>query len=365
MISSVNQNHQESAGRIGIIVIGRNEGERLRLALQSVLGHEDAPVMYVDSGSTDGSVELAKSMGARVHELSADEPFSAARARREGVEILLDEHPDVELIQFLDGDCDLAEGWIDEAVATLRTQREVAIVCGKLAESAPEASIYNRMSDLQWRVPAGDIASCGGIFMIRRAAYEEVGGFNAVLVTREEKELCDRIRHAGHRIVRVDSLMAWHDAGLLRFGQWWSRAVWGGYGDAVQISEGSKRLSSEHVHRIRRYLMWPLVLPLVMIGGLIASWWWVWMLLIPLGGVVAYLMLIAGMTRWRLRAGDSMREAITYACLRLVRRFATTYGFILYFVPRGKGAKRPDPHIARGSVAAEERTTPATSRSGS
>jgi hypothetical protein len=42
---------------IGIVVIGRNEGDRLTRCLQS-LQMENLPVIYVDSGSTDGSQEI-------------------------------------------------------------------------------------------------------------------------------------------------------------------------------------------------------------------------------------------------------------------------------------------------------------------
>ncbi|HLL88750.1 MAG TPA: hypothetical protein VK324_05565, partial [Tepidisphaeraceae bacterium] len=67
---------------LGIIAIGRNEGERLRLCLRSVVGR-GMPVVYVDSKSTDGSPDLARSLGAEVVELDMSIPFSAARARNE------------------------------------------------------------------------------------------------------------------------------------------------------------------------------------------------------------------------------------------------------------------------------------------
>ena len=40
--------------QLGIVTIGRNEGERLRRCLSSVVGR-GMPVVYVDSDSTDGS----------------------------------------------------------------------------------------------------------------------------------------------------------------------------------------------------------------------------------------------------------------------------------------------------------------------
>ena len=77
---------------VGVIAIGRNEGERLRRCLASVTGRGRA-VVYVDSASTDGSAELARSMGAEVVDLDMSLPFSAARARNEGFARLMQVAP--------------------------------------------------------------------------------------------------------------------------------------------------------------------------------------------------------------------------------------------------------------------------------
>src|SRR3546814_6782852 len=95
-------------GNIGLVAIGRNEGERLRLCLGSVPG--DMPIAYIDSASTDGSAELARSMGAVVVELDLALPFTAARARNAGLEAILGAWPDLEYVQFVDGDCELEPG---------------------------------------------------------------------------------------------------------------------------------------------------------------------------------------------------------------------------------------------------------------
>src|SRR3990170_3982962 len=92
--------------RLGIVAIGRNEGERLRACLRSVVG-DNRVVVYVDSGSTDGSVEMARSMGAEVVELDLATPFTAARARNEGFHRLEQLNPNVAFVQFVDGDCEV------------------------------------------------------------------------------------------------------------------------------------------------------------------------------------------------------------------------------------------------------------------
>src|SRR5215207_7659552 len=97
--------------RVGIVVIGRNEGDRLRSCL-AALPFAACPVVYVDSGSTDASLPLAIAWGARGVALDMSRPFSAGRARNEGVQTLLSIAPEVEFVQFVDGDCTLLPGWL-------------------------------------------------------------------------------------------------------------------------------------------------------------------------------------------------------------------------------------------------------------
>src|SRR5262245_23394565 len=104
---------------LGVIIIGRNEGERLVQCLESV-GAVTEKIVYVDSGSTDGSVAAARRAGAVVVELDLARPFTAARARNEGFWALKSADPSVRLVQFIDGDCTLVPGWIERAVAFLK-----------------------------------------------------------------------------------------------------------------------------------------------------------------------------------------------------------------------------------------------------
>ena len=193
---------------IGVIAIGRNEGQRLEQCLASVFG-KGMPVVYVDSQSSDGSPELARSKGASVVNLDMSVPFSAARARNAGFERLCAIAPDVRYIQMLDGDCQLMAGWIERAAGVLDAQKDVAVVCGRRRERFPEKSIYTRIADLEWNAPAGEVRSCGGDAMMRLDAFSQVGGFDATVVAGEEPELCQRLRLKGWKILRIDAGRDW------------------------------------------------------------------------------------------------------------------------------------------------------------
>ena len=139
---------------LGIVTIGRNEGERLRRCLNSLVGH-GLPVVYVDSNSTDGSVELARSMGVEVVELDLSLPFTAARARNAGFARLEQLTPGIGFVQFVDGDCEVVPGWLDRACAVLKERPDVAVVFGRRRERFPDQSIYNCLADIEWDTPVG------------------------------------------------------------------------------------------------------------------------------------------------------------------------------------------------------------------
>ena len=216
---------------IGFVAIGRNEGERLKLCLRSLCG-ESPRVVFVDSGSTDGSAEFARSLGVEVLALDTSSAFTMSRARNSGWKWLLEKWPETQLVHFVDGDCELVDGWVDAAAEFLASHPQVAAVCGRRRERFPEKSVFNRLCETEWNTPVGETKSCGGDSLIRHGALEQAGGYNESLIAGEEPELCLRLRRAGWKIWRLDHDMTRHDANILRWSQWWRRNVRGGYGAA-------------------------------------------------------------------------------------------------------------------------------------
>ena len=199
-------------GRIAAVVIGRNEGERLKRCLHSLKTVER--IVYVDSGSTDGSVEFARSLGITVLELDISKPFSMARARNAGFIKLMQIDPAIEYVQFIDGDCEMHEDWISKGVHFLDTHPEIVAVCGRLREKFKDHSIYNKMMDVEWQKDTGLIDSTGGIATFRTEAFRNASGFNEEIIAGEEPELCLRLRRNGYLIYRLPVDMACHDANI-------------------------------------------------------------------------------------------------------------------------------------------------------
>jgi len=336
--------------KIGVIAIGRNEGERLRQCLASLVGR-GLPVVYVDSKSTDGSPDLARSMGAEVVALDMSIPFCAARARNEGFDRLMQICSDLTFVQFVDGDCEVAPGWLDRAKAELESRPEAGAVCGRRRERHPDASIYNRLADLEWDTPIGQAKSVGGDSLMRVAAFKEAGGFDATVAAGEEPELCQRMREKGWKIYRVDAEMTVHDSAMLHFGQWWKRSVRSGYGAmdvATRFRRGKQGLFVDQVRRARK---WAVGWPAAVVGA-----WGLVMLIWALFGTLrnrrlaedlaalaaafvfaaAPLQIIRSAMQARPRAG-SWRVAFAAGALTLISKWANYLGQRRYLEDRAAG----------------------------
>jgi GT2 family glycosyltransferase len=304
--------------RIGWVIIGRNEGERLVRCFKSFAA---VAKVYVDSGSTDQSLLHGQDLGFDCITLDLAQPFTAARARNEGWKRLLMAHPLIEYVMFVDGDCEVAPGWVEAALAHLDSHVETAVVCGQRKERFPNASIYNLLCDIEWNTPVGPAKACGGDALFRVKALLETNGYRNDLIAGEEPELCLRIRALGWAVVRIDQLMTIHDASLSEFRQWWNRALRGGYAFAAVWwihRHGAETLWSNEVAKIG---FWGLLLPCVILGT------------VPLFGAKAlFLLLIYPLQA--LRLGHRMRAepgpSITRGVFLVLAKFAETAGALKF-----------------------------------
>ncbi len=315
---------------VGVVIIGRNEGERLVACLRSVasLG---LPMVYVDSGSTDNSREVAGAAFAEVVELDLSRPFTAARARNEGAAALIRCAPALRYIQFVDGDCEIVDGWIAKAQMVLDTRPEVVAVCGQRSERYPERSFYNRLCNKEWNTPVGEALACGGDAMMRMGAFMAVGGFDDSMIAHEEPELCARLRNREGIILRIDEPMTLHDANIMQFSQWWRRNVRAGFGYA-QAAVRAPGYPKSEIALLRRALTWSL-LPIPIVIALLLGW--------TLIAIALFLLYPLQFARLSLRE-RSMGYPLAFknAALSLIGKFAETLGAMKCGVDTLLGRKR-------------------------
>lgn len=324
---------------IGLIAIGRNEGERLRACLEAARG-QAGRMIYVDSGSTDGSVTTARSLGADVVELDLSIPFTAARARNEGFRRLRALEPECELVQFVDGDCVLQPTWITRAAAFLRADPIAGIACGRRREKSPEASIYNKLCDMEWATPIGQVRSCGGDALVRVEALAAINGYSDDVIAGEEPEMCVRLRAAGWTVHRLDEEMTLHDAAMMRFGQWWKRNSRAGHAYAEGFARHGRPPEMHNAKAVRSNWLWGLALPfdLVMTTLLLALIVpkFAWIGLLP--GVI-YVVLVWKVARYRRGRGDAGRDACWYAFFTVLGKIPQALGQLQYFRSRLAGRR--------------------------
>lgn len=331
------------AHRVAIVAIGRNEGDRMVRCLEAAF--EQAParrsVIYIDSGSTDGSLQRATALGATGLGLDASAPFTAARARNLGLAHVRAHFPQVHFIQFLDADCELSSGWIDAAQARLLEDQALAGVAGILRERYPEASPYNKLCDMEWQAPPGEARVLGGNAMFRVAALVQVNGYDATLIAGEEPEMCVRLRQRGWRLWRLEAPMALHDAAMTRFGQWWKRSVRFGYAQA-QVSRMHRNSPQRiWVRETRSTILWTLLPPAlaalatIALARMTGGWWW----LLGLVPLLLYDVLALKIYLSRRRSGQRRADAALYAAAAVVAKFPQFAGLLKY--ARSRAAGRP------------------------
>lgn len=330
---------------VGVVVIGRNEGERLRRCLRSLIGQGAGPIVYVDSGSSDDSVAFSQSLGVFVVNLDTSIPFTMARGRNAGFAELQRLFPTLRWVQFVDGDCEVRPDWIARARAAFVDRPEVAAVCGRRRERHPEASIYNRLADMEWNAPLGEVEECGGDVLFRTPVFLEVGGFNPRMIAGEEPELCVRVRDRGYKVLRIDAEMTLHDAAITRFRQWWTRAVRGGHSYAEGMALHGQGPSRHNVRRTLSSLVYGLALPVLWCSVLGAAPLFFAPLGIGFGPLVlvlvgvpaAYLRAAWGAYRDRRRRGDPHPHAALYAGFCMLGKLPETVGILTYWGNRLRG----------------------------
>jgi len=325
-----------TAARCAVVAIGRNEGERLVRCFESI--GSDYPAVYVDSGSTDRSVEEAEKRGIEVVTLSTDLGFTAARARNAGWRAVAQAHPGLDYIQFVDGDCEFAPGWIATAILALDTEPSLCAVFGRRRERFPEASVYNALCDDEWNVPVGLVEACGGDVLFRLSALREVDGYSDDLIAGEEPDLCLRLGLKGWKVRRIDAEMTLHDAAITTARQWWLRTRRAGHAFTEHCARHRAHAFGSWRAERNRIVLWGIALPLLFVMLALVALLACSCALAIAAAVVAALVPLqfARLTLRDLREGRSARFAAAHAFWLVAGRFAQAGGMTRYWLNRAR-----------------------------
>ncbi|MGB2866969.1 MAG: glycosyltransferase family 2 protein [Bacteroidota bacterium] len=197
---------------LSIIVIGRNEGDKLRKCFDSIFlaisqnQLDGAEVLYVDSSSTDQSVELARSyQSVKVFRISSG--FNAAVARNIGA---LESKGD--FLFFVDGDMAIVSDFLALVIdksdelkydfVTGHVSYQMIDKNGEIVESSQFAR--NQSTNDRYEV------TTGGVFLIRRQLWQSVDGMKSKYRRSQDLDLALRLARQGTKLLRKKETIAHH-----------------------------------------------------------------------------------------------------------------------------------------------------------
>ncbi len=321
-----------SEPKLSIIVIGRNEGERLRRCIDTLV-QQTRQIVYVDSASTDGSAQMARSRDVHVLDLDMSRPFSASRARNEGYALMRRDFPDAQFVQFVDGDCDVDPGWLSVGCRLLESRPDVAAVFGTLNERNPNASVYNYQAHMTWNPQdEGEVDFFGGNVMVRVSSLDAANGFREDVIDSEDHELAIRLRANGGKVWYLKRPMALHDLAIFDFGKWWVRTKRGGYGNGQIITLHGNAPGKPHRRDWNKSWVWGLALPTFTLLSVLAIGW---IGLLPLG-----LYALSFVKMYLRKPEDGGRHA-GFALISVLHKVAEMSGQVKFLLDKmmGRGPK--------------------------
>ena len=277
-------------------------------------------IVVADNGSTDKSTDIAQALGARV---LSKPGIRVSALRNEAAR-----EANTELLAFIDVDHQIAPGWFAAAVAALSDPQVVAAGAPYYAPADP--TWVQVMYDAMREHPSepGPTRWLGsGNLVVRRTAFEAVGGFDAALEACEDVDLCRRLRLAGGRLVSTPGMVSIHKGDPPTLGALFRGELWRGR-DNLRVSLRGP-LTLRDVPSIVVPAAWLLVLA-VAIGALVSPADWA--VALTVAGVAmlgaASVLRAAGMIRrGSLRSLLRWIQALTVALVYDAARGLSLLGF--------------------------------------
>ncbi len=193
---------------LGVVIIARNEEKLIARCMHSVLealqDFPNAPVILIDSDSSDRTVEIASAFPVSIYRYQAD-PLTAGAGRTIGFGRI-----QARYVLFVDGDCAIDKFWPSIAIQTMEKSPNTAAIYGSRREIAKEGIDKPDNGQLDITAYEYEEDGLGGNAMYRTEVLRMVGGFNPFLLGQEESELLGRILAKGYRISKTPQIMYYH-----------------------------------------------------------------------------------------------------------------------------------------------------------
>jgi GT2 family glycosyltransferase len=231
--------------RVAAVVANWNGGEENLDCLRSLVAHgvEEPDVVFVDNGSTDGSLERVVAAFPRVQVIRNAANLGFGEASNQGARLALERSADA--VFFVNNDLILPAGTLTRLVEELRREPRIGIVGPRVLYRDDPSRVWAAGGMLTWRenlstlVGHGErdadafretkdvdyVAGCA--LLARRACLEQVGLFDATYFAyMEDVDLCLRAKAAGFGVRMVGAVHALHATSSATGGGYNPRRKW-------------------------------------------------------------------------------------------------------------------------------------------
>jgi len=304
---------------VSIVVIGLNEAKNLENTFTAIRSMnypgELVELIYVDSGSTDTSVGIAKRYCDKVF-VEPEWP-TAARNRNRG--LIESTH---EYCHFLDGDILIDPDYIQHAIAKIN-EGEVQAVFGYLDEKSNKGLSRILLHDYKNRKPGFiNAPGAGGTFL--KKVLVDVNGWDERIPRAEEMEIGDRLINAGYKIWYLNQKMGIHDFGVTNIFKLMKKQI----GEGLSIGAVARIPETGRVYALirklaRRNILFHLIILLIILGSVIFKNLW----LIP-GSFAFYLVYL--FVKYRIIRGIRNIDSILYHYLKNLTKVFELYGYFKF-----------------------------------
>lgn len=309
---------------ISFIIIGKNEGVKIKLAIDSVVKAidkceiQDHQIIYVDSDSSDNSIQYAMGFpNVDIVELKGD--VNAAIARNEGANIA-----EGNILFFIDGDMEIKDDFLPlvlnqkgELIYPFLSGEFVSI--DKDYNGKTKKIFYHQLNKDTYQ------STTGGIFLIERHLWIKMNGMKPKMRRSQDIDLGLRLTKAGFPLLRKKEVIADHYTTHYHN----DTRLWK---DLIKGNQMYQRSIMYREHIMNR-AMYPFLFKEVSLFSLIFSLIW-----ILVGGPLWVLLIYALVLIARLFINskiDTIKEAIKFYIFYFFRDVVVLYG-LFFFWPTNK-----------------------------
>lgn len=192
-----------SGGLVSVIVPTKNSAGTIEMCLGSIKEqtYPDIEIIVVDNCSEDETVDIAREYGAVVLFRNSER----SEARNYGADTSKGNY-----LVIIDSDMELTPSVIEECIKEISKDGVGAVI---IPEISVGEGFWTRCKALERSCYIGDDTIEAARFFDKKVFWE-IGGYDKEMVSGEDWDLSQKVKAAGYKISRIDSLIKHHEGRL-------------------------------------------------------------------------------------------------------------------------------------------------------